>query len=176
MERIALLPLGDIDANLLEKMAQFIARVFLAEIVMEDSLPNPERAFDANRNQYNSSTIIQMFREKGSKYDRALLITTADLFTERSSFIFGEAHTASGVAIVSFARLRQSFYGLPEDGKLFFERCLKEAFHALGRLYGITPCSNPGCVMHPSDTLPDIDLKSVSFCKRCKEWIHQAAG
>lgn len=82
--------------------------------------------------------------------------------------VFGEAELGGYFAIISLARLRQSFYGLPEDKHLFLERTIKEAVHELGHTYGLSHCPDPECVMHFSNSLMDTDRKKPSFCSRCQ--------
>jgi archaemetzincin len=70
-------------------------------------------------------------------------------------------------AIIALPRLRQSFYGLPEDEALYHERAVKEAVHEMGHTYGLGHCRNRRCVMAFSNSLLDTDAKSRHFCARC---------
>jgi archaemetzincin len=89
-----------------------------------------------------------------------------DLYVPGLNFVFGEA--SQKVAVISFTRLRQEFYHLPEDRGLFHRRALTEAVHELGHTYGLQHCKNPHCVMFFSNTLMDTDRKGPEFCTECK--------
>ena len=98
-------------------------------------------------------------------------VSDVDLYVPGLNFVFGEADILKGIAIISLARLREEFYGLPSNEDLFKERALKEAVHELGHLYGLRHCTDPDCVMNFSNTLYDTDRKSCKFCFRHREAI-----
>jgi len=77
------------------------------------------------------------------------------------------------VLAVPLPRLRQGFYGRPEDAALFHQRVVKEAVHELGHTYGLGHCPDAACVMHFSNSLPDTDRKGDRFCPRCKGEIRR---
>ena len=85
------------------------------------------------------------------------------------NFVFGEADTLNGVALISLRRLREGFYGLPEDEGLLVERAIKEAVHELGHTYGLPHCGDPSCVMRFSNSLKDTDRKGRAFCPACRK-------
>ena len=79
-------------------------------------------------------------------------------------------------AVIALPRLRQSFYGLPDDEKLFLARAVKEAVHELGHTYGLGHCPDARCVMHFSNSLRDTDFKSHRFCGACRARIPGLSG
>jgi len=81
--------------------------------------------------------------------------------------VFGEAQLDNQAALTSVHRLRQEFYGLPEDERLFFERCEKESLHELGHAFGLVHCREWECVMHSSNSIEQVDLKGGRCCDRC---------
>ena len=92
-----------------------------------------------------------------------------DLFIPILTYVFGEARIGGRVAIFSATRLKQEFYGLPQDQVLFYERCEKEALHELGHTFGLVHCPFYDCVMHYSNSIEDVDVKNATWCRDCAE-------
>jgi archaemetzincin len=127
-------------------------------------------AFDSRRSQYNASRIIRLLGYNVPvDCIRILIVVNVDLYVEDMRFVFGLALRGGPAALISLARLRQEFYRMKPDTKLFRERCVKEAVHELGHTFGMNHCKNPSCVMFFSNSLPDTDRKSSSFCPLCTE-------
>lgn len=99
-----------------------------------------------------------------------------DLFIPILTFVFGQAQLGGRVALMSAHRLHPQFYGLPEDKKLFYSRCEKEANHELGHTRGLTHCRSYDCVMHVCNSVEQVDLKRSSFCATCDALMRQANG
>jgi archaemetzincin len=173
--RIILVPVGDIPEEVLDFLAQKIVQRFECDVLAFPPLEVPEEAYVPERDQYLSSAILSDLRESldDVNQDKVLWITDVDLFVRDLNFIFGEAEISGQYAIVSLARLRQSFYGKPEDEKLLFSRIVKEAVHELGHVSGLGHCSDRKCVMFYSSHLWDTDQKSSDFCARCQQALQK---
>lgn len=129
-----------------------------------------EDAYDVARKQYYSTKLLERLLSHRADADTKLLgVADADLYIPPLTFVFGEAQLDNPAAIVSIYRLRQSFYGLPEDPTLLYDRCEKEAIHEIGHCFGLVHCRDYRCVMYLSYSIEDIDLKSNSFCPKCHE-------
>jgi archaemetzincin len=125
-------------------------------------------AFHAARQQYHSTAILaQLAALEGDDDVKVLGVTEVDLFIPVLTFVFGEAQLGGRTALISVHRLRQRFYGLPDDEALFFGRCEKEALHELGHAFGLVHCRDFECVMHFSNSIEQVDLKSNAFCPAC---------
>jgi archaemetzincin len=168
MKRLHLLPIGSVDANLLEWLAQSLREKF--RVPTEILLPalDPAFALHAERQQYHSSEILcSMQRYINSGTWRLLGITQLDLYIPILTFVFGEAQLGGTTAIVSYHRLQQEFYGLPHDMNLLANRLLVESVHELGHTLRLTHCHDYQCVMAASHAVEWIDIKDSGFCDDC---------
>lgn len=169
-KKICVYIIGEKDSMLVNDLSSFLESIFNRKIKMSELEMNLDLAYYHKRKQYFSSVILD--RLKTMKYkecERVLAIVDVDLYVSDLNFVFGEADFQTKMAAISTVRLRQRFYGLPEDKQLFLERVTKEAVHELGHTYGLTHCPDPKCVMHFSNSLQDTDFKSHSFCQNCKK-------
>src|SRR5262249_5485409 len=125
-------------------------------------------AFDPMRGQYHSTAILQRLAA-GSNGNHVLGVSPCDLYVPVLTFVFGEAQLAGGCAVVSTARLREEFYGLPPSEDLLHERLVKEAAHELGHTLGLMHCDKWRCVMSSSYAVERIDVKAAEFCQDCRK-------
>jgi len=165
---IILVPVGQVNEEVFEKLRDHLGRVFDRKVFVGRGMPEPQYAFNKKRNQYFSSPILHALQEQKGYMasERVLGVVDHDLYVPELNFVFGEA--SRRVAVISITRLRQEFYGLPQDSSLFYKRVLTEAVHELGHTYGLGHCRNPRCVMFFSNSLTDTDRKGWEFCTRCK--------
>lgn len=139
-----------------------------------------ERAYDPGRKQYYSTKILkEMLNDLPPDALKKMGLTPLDLCIPILTFVFGEAQLGGSAGIVSTARLKQEFYGLPSNPDLLFRRLVKEMNHELGHTFGLTHCTSRDCVMYLANSIRDVDIKGESFCGRCKELLElkqQEAG
>ncbi len=165
---IVLVPIGEVNKEAIERLKDDLGKIFDRMIFIGNLMPEPDYAYDKKRKQYLSTSILNKLKNQKeyNAYEKVLGILDHDLYVPQLNFVFGEA--SREVAIISITRLRQEFYGLPEDKELFYKRVLTEAVHELGHTFGLGHCKNPKCVMFFSNTLSDTDTKGYEFCLTCK--------
>jgi archaemetzincin len=153
-----------------EALAAVTARV-AAEFggpVRSMELGNVDFAYDAERRQYGSVPVLDMLlRRCPADALKLLAVTERDLFIPVLTFVFGQAQLGGQVGVVSFARLRQEFYGLAANREIFLERAYKEALHETGHLFGLVHCAERKCAMSLATAVRQIDLKDDAFCAAC---------
>jgi len=173
--RIYLISVGHIEKSILEPLAKQLEKAFGCAVEIHKGVGAPQETYNERRRQYSSSQILQKMHSfiEVKKQEKVLAIADVDLYVERLNFVFGEAELGGQFAIISLARLRQSFFELPENEGLFLERTEKESVHELGHVYGLQHCPDPSCVMYFSNSLMDTDRKGASFCARCRQILEK---
>lgn len=167
---IHLLPVDEVSSSILETLGSSLQEVFGVHAVIHEPVGLPATSYEPARHQYLSSPILKSlarFKATLTQVERVLGVVVVDLYASDLNFVFGEAAPKEGVAVISLARLRQEFYGLPPNRDLFHQRVLKESVHELGHTYGVGHCLDPACVMHFADSLKDTDYKGWHFCGSC---------
>jgi archaemetzincin len=169
---VALVPVGAVDLALIDYLALIIHEVLRVSAHVTDRPLSPDFAYDAIRRQHHSTKLLSRLKsEWGSDGTIALGVSELDLYIPILTFVFGEAELGGDAAVISTARLAQSFYGLPEDDRLLYQRAEKEALHELGHAFGLIHCSLYECVMHFSNSAEEVDLKGDRYCPQCSEKI-----
>ncbi len=169
MKRIQLLPLGSVPHEYLADLAEGLAREFLIPCEILTGIREPLFAFNLTRQQYSSTEILASMAQRDTPDTWRLLgVTSLDLYIPILTFVFGEAQMGGSAAVISLHRLRDEFYGLPQNLPLLRERLLKEAVHELGHTLTLSHCEDYQCVMSPSHGVEWIDLKGSRFCSVCR--------
>ena len=168
MKWICILPIGDIDRNLLEELSEMLGQTFGRRTRILPRQENPGFALDSRRGQYLSIPILgRILQCADQETEKIIGVADVDLFVPVLRFVFGQAQLSGRAALVSITRLKQQFYGLPENENLLMLRLKKEAVHELGHTYGLVHCRADGCVMHYSNSLREVDARPLRFCTDC---------
>ena len=168
MPPVRIVPVGKVEPALLEYLAMALPDGVGGPCSVSPRPLDAREAFDPRRRQFHSTRILSLLASlSGEPGSRTLGVADVDLFIPILTFVFGEAQLGGSAAVISAARLRQEFYGLPGDGVLFYERCAKEGMHEIGHTLGLVHCPAYDCVMHYSNSIEDVDLKRPSWCPEC---------
>lgn len=177
MTFIALATAGEVDGEAAAWAETCVSSAFGLDARRRAPLPPPEYAFDPARHQYSSTLILRdALRRVPPEAAKLLVLTEADLFIPMLSFVYGQAQLDGPVAVVSLARLRQEFYGLPPNRPLMLVRVRKEALHEIGHAFGLTHCEDRLCTMSLSTSIQQLDTKGSEFCEGCAVLLHDATA
>jgi archaemetzincin len=169
MKPIRVVPCGQPATPLLGAVTNALSRALRAPAIIAEQRVDPAFAHHPERNQYHSTAIIEhLARLNGSHEELLVGVTELDLYIPILTFVFGEAQLGGTIAVVSYHRLTQEFYGLPSDPALLTERLVKEAIHEVGHTTGLTHCDDYECVMAATHAVEWLDLKGAAFCGECR--------
>lgn len=168
MSSINIAPLNFSNEALLERIIEKLSEIFEWDVKVIKLEVNAESSLNKERNQYYSTQIIaDAIKITGDIAGKIVLLCDFDLFVPVFTFIFGEAQLNGKHSAVSLCRLHEEFYSGITDDELLFGRAVKEILHELGHTFGLIHCKNWDCVMRPSLTVEDIDIKGGGFCASC---------
>lgn len=158
---------GFVEESILGEAQMLMERTFGFEVQRMHAKP-PPAAFDPSRGQWSAVEFMkELVRICPPGASRILGLTSDDLFVPVLSFLFGQAQLGGAAALVSTARLRQEFYGLPSNQDLLLMRVRKEILHEMGHTLGLVHCPDRSCAMCLSTNLEQVDIKGDSFCRPC---------
>jgi archaemetzincin len=168
MKAIYLIAVGKIEQGLLAHLSSQIEETFPFSVKIGKALPHPDYAYSESRGQYKSDLILGGLQKLDLPGQEKILgVVNLDLYTPGLNFVFGQASIGGKASLIALPRLRQEFYGLPKDERLYYSRAVKEAMHELGHTFGLGHCEKTECVMHFSNSLADTDHKGKEFCEYC---------
>ncbi len=170
--RIVVVPMGETDFTLVNRIAVELGPVFNRSVDILKGMKMPQEAYNIIRNQYYALVILaKLERVRANNREKVIAVCEEDLYLPDETYIIGHADALAGTCIVSLNRIRQEFYGLPEDDAKIYPRLRKEALHQLAHLYDLMECRNPKCVNYHSQSMLDIDNKEERFCDICQRQL-----
>jgi len=169
---VGLSAMDDVDSGILERMGQALEDCFPVRVVRQPPVAITAAEFDEKRRQHNAPLVLKRLLAANRRdVEKLVGVTVSDLFIPMLSFVYGQAQLGGRAAVVSVARLRQEFYGLPGNQDLLFARARKEVVHETGHLFGLVHCGDPVCAMSLSTGVRQIDWKSDGLCAACRALV-----
>jgi archaemetzincin len=166
---ITVVRFGMLDERIESEVAAFLSRTLECDVERRAALAEPAGALDERRQQWMSVEFLKVLLSAAPRRGRILGLTGCDLYIPMLSFLFGQAQLDGAAAVVSVARLRQEFYGLPGDEGILLTRARKESLHELGHTLGLVHCPDRYCAMSLSTNLPQVDIKRDEYCESCSQ-------
>jgi archaemetzincin len=149
-------------------MEAALGSAFRLPVLRVDPVDEPAPAYSPQRGQWSSAAFLEtLLGRVPPGAERLLGVTERDLFVPVLSFVYGQAQLGGRVAVVSLARLRPAFHGLPEAPAVLERRAATEAVHEIGHTFGLVHCLDRRCPMSLSIDLPDLDGKTATPCAAC---------
>jgi archaemetzincin len=168
MSALHLYAFGEVEVSALQYLSIVLPEHFGVPCHIQDARLDASPAYIRDRNQHSSRSLLEILGALPRGPGEAVLgLAEVDITIPILTFVFGEALLGKDVALVGLHRLRQGFYGLPNDPDIFLMRAEKEALHELGHAAGLLHCKEYSCAMAFSNAVEQVDLKSPSFCPSC---------
>lgn len=169
-DTIIVSPIGDIPIWMSDTIAKEVGAFFGFSARVEILLNDINFAYDAERNQYHSTIILEeLAKNAPDKCVKIIAVTNEDLFIPILTHVYGEAQLGGKACVISIARL---IAGLEvEIANKGCKRIVKEAIHELGHTFDLRHCEDEMCIMHYCRRLEDVDRKSSQFCRYCNIFL-----
>jgi archaemetzincin len=165
---ILISPVGELNKELIDAIAGEIGRVFGFGTEIGSVLEDLSFALDQNRQQYNSTLILDQLSANAPPHAlKILAITHVDLFIPILTHVYGEAQLGGTASIVSTFRLNEGGSGVNIPQK-YVKRIVKESIHELGHTFNLRHCPEHACIMHYCRNEEDVDRKSEELCRYCR--------
>jgi archaemetzincin len=189
-DRIYLQPIGSFDlvnSPPLEALKACAEAYFTLRVTVLNPL-TPEREHIRSRinpatgiHQVRSADIMKLISSHMPDDAFCILgVTMEDLYPdEHWNFIFGEASSAEGTGIFSFARHDPAFYGEPrgnDSSLLLLRRSCKVLVHETAHLFFLSHCIYFHCIMNGSNHIEESDARPLHFCPICLRKLQASTG
>jgi archaemetzincin len=173
VESIQLVKIGPFPEGLAEDLAARLSRRVPAPCQVRASPLDVEVPWLPDRQEQVDADALLRRLEAEPVDDGAILVgvTSLDLAVPIFTFVFGRARHDGRAALVSLARLRPEFYGLPADAALTARRTVAEILHELGHVGGLRHCDDGSCLLRFAASVETVDLRGSSVCSACEAML-----
>ena len=166
---LAVAAVGPAPREVLAAMEAALDGAFGLPVGRVAALDEPAHAYSPPRGQWHSVAFLEALLTRVPPAAARLLgVTERDLFVPVLTFVYGQAQLRGRVAVVSLARLRPEFHGLPGAPEVLARRAATEAVHEVGHTFGLVHCPDRRCPMSLSIDIPDLDGKTATPCPACQ--------
>ncbi len=170
--KIVVVPLGEVDFMLVNRLATNIGQVFNRSVDILKGMKVPDEAYNVIRSQHYASIILQKLeRIKANSKEQIVAVCEEDIYLPDEAYVLAHFDTVSGTAVVSLNKVRQEFYGLPEDETKVYDRLFKLAVQQVAFLSEVAGCRNPVCINYYSMNMMDIDHRGNKLCDICRRQL-----
>lgn len=159
---------------------------FLRKATEMEGGPNELAALDAdlakheNANQWEIVQLITSLRDsvKNQVSPKRLVlgVTSLDVYTGKSNYLFGMAEKGSFLGVISLHRFSGAFNDEAPKRERFRERILKQSLSTMGFMIGVERCNTPECARAYPQSLREHDLKPSTLCPTCRAGFEKALG
>mgnify|MGYP000479891533 CR=1 FL=1 len=169
--KILISPLGKVEDSLLFSIQKEVTALFGFTTRISTLFRDLAFAFSPDRNQYNSTSILQRLSETlPPEFIKVLGITNVDLFIPVLTHVYGEAQLQGSASLISVYRLSENLCSEhPQDH--FQNRVIKESLHELGHCFNLRHCKDNSCIMHYCRSTYDVDQKANRLCRYCRVFL-----
>lgn len=118
--------------------------------------------------QYDADDLLTLAMEYQSNNNKVLFVVNEDIRAQGLRFVYGYAHLKNNVAVISIARLQESWYGKVKNDTLFYDRLSKVVKHEITHTFGVGHCKDFYCIMNTVGGIKSLDDLSTRYCWNCK--------
>ena len=169
--KILISPLERIEDPLLLSIQKETTALFGFQTRISSLFKHLDFAYSPERNQYNSTTILQQLAQKlPREFIKVLGVTKVDLYIPVLTHVYGEAQLQGSASLISTYRLSENLC-TEGPGEHFRKRAIKESLHELGHCFNLKHCKEPSCTMHYCRSTYDVDQKANRLCRYCQVFM-----
>jgi archaemetzincin len=159
---VLLVAFGGVPHRLVQSAADALRETLEIASKLGPSLDKPQYAFNKDRGQYHSTSILRRLSSLRGQAVPVVGIVDVDLFLPDAPYVIGDADRDAGAAVFSMARLSNV------DPEKVRHRLQVETVHGAGHLLGLSHCSDFRCAMFFSRDAADADRKGLGLCASCR--------